>query len=238
MSVTSVFTLALRSAVFIPGEGDFLLFTLSLAGDILPSLFGETLADFEFLGFGEVFRVLLELILSSILSNSSSEALAGLVFLGLGEICLFLLELILASILSNSSSSSFPSLSEAYFGTECFFFSTLLVFDLGVSGSTLTLLPTCGNAKSSSLSSSITGLLLQLEIQHFRRTDRTLMGDNCLQKFFYLVNSTVNVLKFRTLFSFCSQLNVGYQSWNSQNAFQRSKQGKLRSDCFFRSSLI
>ena len=44
----------------------------------------------------------------------------------------------------------------------------------------------------------------------------------------------VNVLKFLTLFSFCSQLKC----WNYQNACQNSKQGRPWSDCFFRSSLI
>ena len=38
--------------------------------------------------------------------------------------------------------------------------------------------------------------------------------------------STVNVLKFLTLFSFSSQINFGYQGWNSQNACQNSKQGR------------
>ena len=47
-----------------------------------------------------------------------------------------------------------------------------------------------------------------------------------------------NVLKFRTLFTFASQNNVGYHDWNSQNACQNSKQGRPWSDCFFRSSLI
>ena len=45
---------------------------------------------------------------------------------------------------------------------------------------------------------------------------------------------TVNVLKFRTLFNFCSQTKC----WYSQNACQDSKQGRTRSACFFRSSLI
>ena len=30
--------------------------------------------------------------------------------------------------------------------------------------------------------------------------------------------STVNVLKFRTFFSFSSQKNVGFQGWNSENS--------------------
>ena len=34
------------------------------------------------------------------------------------------------------------------------------------------------------------------------------------------------------------KLNVGYQDWNSQNGCQNGKQGRLWSDCFFRSSLI
>ena len=38
---------------------------------------------------------------------------------------------------------------------------------------------------------------------------------------------TVNVLKLRTLVSFCSQINVGYQDWISQNAGQKSKRKTL-----------
>ena len=49
---------------------------------------------------------------------------------------------------------------------------------------------------------------------------------------------TINALKFQTLFSVCSQWNVGLQGWNSQNACQNSKQGRPWSDCFFRSCLI
>ena len=41
-----------------------------------------------------------------------------------------------------------------------------------------------------------------------------------------VVEFTVNVLKFQTLFSFCSQIIVGLQGWNSQNACQISKQGR------------
>ena len=43
----------------------------------------------------------------------------------------------------------------------------------------------------------------------------------------------VNVLKFWTIFSFCFQTNVGYLVWNSQNAYLKSKQGRLWSDCFW-----
>ena len=41
-------------------------------------------------------------------------------------------------------------------------------------------------------------------------------------------SSMVNVLKFPTLFFFCSQtiLSAGYQGWNSQNACQKTKQGR------------
>ena len=41
----------------------------------------------------------------------------------------------------------------------------------------------------------------------------------------------VNVLKFPTIFPFSSKLNVAYEGWNSQNACQKSKQGRSRSDC-------
>ena len=39
-----------------------------------------------------------------------------------------------------------------------------------------------------------------------------------------------NVLKFWTLFSFCSQVNCSFQGWNSLNACQNSKQGRPWSD--------
>ena len=35
-----------------------------------------------------------------------------------------------------------------------------------------------------------------------------------------------------------SNINFGFQGWHSQNACQNSKQGRSRSDCFFRRSLI
>ena len=48
-------------------------------------------------------------------------------------------------------------------------------------------------------------------------------------------SGTVNVLKFQTIFSLCSQIKcVGYQGWNTQ---QNSKQTRPWSDCFFRGSL-
>ena len=43
----------------------------------------------------------------------------------------------------------------------------------------------------------------------------------------YPLLPTVNFLKFQTLFSLCSQINIGFQGWNSQNACQNSKQGRL-----------
>ena len=53
------------------------------------------------------------------------------------------------------------------------------------------------------------------------------------------VTIMVNVLKFWTLFAFCSQKkNDGRQGLNSQIAGLNNKQGSPWSDCFFRSSLI
>ena len=48
---------------------------------------------------------------------------------------------------------------------------------------------------------------------------------------------TRNVLKLQTLFSFSSQLNVGYQGWNQLNACYNSKHGRLRSAGFIRCQL-
>ena len=39
-----------------------------------------------------------------------------------------------------------------------------------------------------------------------------------------LYGKCVNVLKFLTLFSFCSQKYIGSQGWNLQNSCQNSKQ--------------
>ena len=49
------------------------------------------------------------------------------------------------------------------------------------------------------------------------------------------VLSMVNVLKFSTFLSSVCKWNVGYQDLKSQNACLNSKQGRPRSDCFFRS---
>ena len=46
-------------------------------------------------------------------------------------------------------------------------------------------------------------------------------SENYLDKY-----GMINVLKFRTLFSFCSQTYAGYQGWNSQTASQKSEQGR------------
>ena len=46
---------------------------------------------------------------------------------------------------------------------------------------------------------------------------------SCIIQMYSIIRCTVNVLKFRTLFS----LNVGYQGCNSQNACQTSKQGRI-----------
>ena len=48
------------------------------------------------------------------------------------------------------------------------------------------------------------------------------------------VKITKNTNTFLTL----SQINVGYQVWNSQNACQKSNHGRTLSACFFSSSLI
>ena len=53
--------------------------------------------------------------------------------------------------------------------------------------------------------------------------------------------SSTNLQKcYRGKFSKISNtfLSVGFQGWNSQNAFQNIKQGRPWSDCYFRSSLI
>ena len=47
-----------------------------------------------------------------------------------------------------------------------------------------------------------------------------------------------NVLKFWRLLSFFSQINVGFQDWNSQNACQNREQGRPWLYSFIRGSLI
>ena len=42
----------------------------------------------------------------------------------------------------------------------------------------------------------------------------------------FAASNMVNDLKFRTLFSFCSKIGVGDQDFNSQNACQKTKQGR------------
>ena len=49
-----------------------------------------------------------------------------------------------------------------------------------------------------------------------------------------MCNTTVNVLKFRTLSLFVLSENNFYQGWISQNACWNSKRGSSLSDCFFR----
>ena len=49
---------------------------------------------------------------------------------------------------------------------------------------------------------------------------------------------SINVLKFRTLFSFFSQIKCWFSCWNSKKFCQNTKQGRPWSDCLFRSSLI
>ena len=59
----------------------------------------------------------------------------------------------------------------------------------------------------------------------------------CIFRVTLSICNTVNVLKFRILISFSSQIKSRYQGWNSQNASWNSKQGRPWSNCFFCLSL-
>ena len=50
--------------------------------------------------------------------------------------------------------------------------------------------------------------------------------------------STVNFVKYSTIFLILISNKCWYQGWNSQNTYLNSKQGRPWSDCFWRSSLI
>ena len=52
------------------------------------------------------------------------------------------------------------------------------------------------------------------------------MSDASIERGSKVIAGTVNVLKFRTLFSFCSQIKVCFLGWNSQNVSQNRKQGR------------
>ena len=65
----------------------------------------------------------------------------------------------------------------------------------------------------------------------------TVMNTVYHKQFYHKIGKYSKHSKISNIFSFCSQ-NVSYQSWNSQNASQNGKQGRLCSDCFFKSSLI